>query len=187
MFASLKDPKPKHWGFLAGIIIVVVAWVLPEIMEEVKDNMHFQPPIDRHLTLHHAIMMTGTEFQDVGFQTKTTMLHYDMDYACEVANLDVIFAFNFELNRNNRSMSDHIFMLCNSHKIYSNAIILPSGKEEILCEERYAGTTRVKRRPLNVTVKAIDIKTFNHVTFESESAENSCELQHAVDMLDKKW
>ncbi len=187
MFKS-KITFSYHWYFLAGVIIFCIAWFVQEYVEDTTDSAIFDPPSKKHFSLSPAIHMTGTEFQDPEFQSKTKKeIQQQMDYACEITTNDVVFAFQWRYARNNRSLTEHIFMLCKNHRVFANSIIVHHGKDFILCTEEYGGVLKSKHRPLNVTLKGIDVNTFQHVEYESKTSQESCILQHSVEMLNREW
>lgn len=176
-----------HWYFLFTVIVLSLAWLVPEYIDD-DEAIEFVPPSSDHFSLPPAVLMTGTEFQDPEFQSKKKKdIQASMDYACEITTNDVVFAFQWKYLHNNRSLSDHIFMLCKNHRIFANAAFSHHGTDFILCTEEYGGVLKSKRRPLNVTLKGIDVNTFQHVEYESKTAIESCLLQHSVEMLERKW
>jgi hypothetical protein len=170
---------------LFALIIISLAWLVEEVKTK-NDALRFTPPHVEHLHLSSAIRMSGAEFQDEEFRTSKLHLLYNMDKACEItSNLDVVFAFQFE--RSNRSLRDHIFMICTNHRIFGNSVITHRAEGNILCTEEYGGVLKEKTRSSNVTMKAIDVNTFKHIEYSSSSAVESCIMQHSLDMLDQKW
>lgn len=186
MFKGTTE-KNFHLYGLATTIIICIAWFLPEY-NDVTERVDFTSPAPFHLSLPPAILMSSTEFQDPDFQSKKKKeVQARMDLACEITTNDVVFAFQWRYLHNNRSLNDHIFMLCRNHRIFANALFSYHGDDYIQCTEEYGGVLKSKRRHLNVTLKGIDVNTFQHVEYESKSPVESCLLQHSVDMLNRKW
>jgi hypothetical protein len=171
---------------VASTVVLIATWFIPEIRKK-SDGFHYRSPSSLHFERQPAIRISGVDFVDMEFKSKKQELTWEMDYACEASHNDVVFAFQFERNLNNRSYSDHMFMLCNNHRVFGNGEMVFSGEEYIICTEEYAGRLKNKERALNVTMKAIDINTWESIEYESSSGEESCMMQHALDMLNTKW
>lgn len=174
-----KKKKVKTCSFIWGILFIVgVAWVLPEYKEEMLKfrDMH-QDDLMYSIRKIDSIDFLSGSVKDKHLELSTLMPMYCKD--------DVLFGFQF--SKQNRTIRDHLFMLCESKQIFANAEIIYSKPNYVLSNEQYADITLKKKRSSSVIVKAIDIKTWDVIEYESTSTKEACIMQHAIDVLNSKW
>ena len=73
------------------------------------------------------------------------------------------------------------------NQILSMKCSLPVGTvETVQCQEEYASVYKSKVRPKKITFKVIDVAAWADREITVDMLE-SCQWQHAVDVLDAKW
>ncbi len=182
MFKSMKRPgKPYHWVLVASLLICLLTWCITDF----KHGIHYKPPNTRHFS-RKSVFISGVEYEDESYRSVKNELAWEMNYACEKTLNDVVFAFQFEHDHNNRSFADHIFVLCKSHKVFGNGEIIHQDGQ-ITCNEEYADVYKHKKRASSVTIKGINVDTWQLTEYESSTPEEACMIQHALDMLNGLW
>ena len=177
IFNKKKTKRSVAW--MIGICaIIVLAWFLPEYKEEpIKfKDMH---PDDLKKTF---FKINSIDFLSTTVKEKHTELASIMPKYCKD---DVLFGFQF--SKDNRTITDHLFMLCESKKIIANAEIVFSNTNYVMCNEQFADITKKVKRSSNVIVKAIDIENWDVLEYESVDTKEACILQHAIDVLNTRW
>ncbi len=174
-----KKNKSHVAKWTIGItFVVLLAWFLPEYTPE-KLKFHDMHPKDlkKNIVKINSIDFLSTSVKEKHLELSTTMPVFCKD--------DVLFGFQF--SKDNRTITDHLFMLCSSKKILANAEIIYSGDKFVMCNEQYADIEKKVKRSSRVIIKAIDIETWDIVEYESIDTKEACIIQHAIDVLNSNW
>jgi len=177
-----------HWIVVFLTLCVLGGWVIPAVQRNEEDTMTYNPPdIGMLRKKLSAIRISGIDFVSENFRSRTQDLMHDMGFVCSERSDDVIFAFQFGPPNKARRREEHIFALCKTPTlVYGNADIVARSEDEVMCEEEYGGELRRVRRYASVTIKAIDIKSWEVIEFDA-SGKDACIAQHAIDVLESKW
>ena len=136
------------------------------------------------LYLSPAIKISSIEYLSESIKEKNFEL---VDFMKDKCDDDVLFAFNFMHIESNRTVEDHIFMLCSHQKAFANAEIIKSSDTYIFCNEQYSDVKKKIKRPSSVRIKGIDVELWDMVEYESSNTKEACIMQHALDILNSKW
>ncbi len=175
-FFNKKKSKPIRWTLL--LLACSMAWFLPEYREE---EYKFRDMRVDDLKQTY-VKINSIDFLSTSVKEKHNELVVKMPTHCKD---DVLFGFQFA--KQNRSIQDHLFMLCDAKKIFANAEIVFSDTTYVMCNEQYADIVKKKKRSSKIIVKAIDIENWDVVEYESQSVKEACILQHAIDILNSRW
>jgi len=185
--------KVYHWFVLAAGLAMLGAFLIPEIQRaDQNPDLSYLAPNSKVLkTKAPAIRISGIDFVSDHVRDLHQKLSYQMDFICSERADDVIFAFQFGSNMNNkiRLRDDHIFALCRpgSTLVVGNAEIIDKSEDFVMCQEEYAGILNQFKRPNEVTIKGIDIDTWEVIEFTTQNSKEACIVQHAIDILESKW
>lgn len=158
--------------------VVVLAWFMPEYTPD-KLKFHDMHPDDLQKSI---VKINSIDFLSTSVKEKHAELSSTMPAFCKD---DVLFGFQF--SKENRTIQDHLFMLCSSKKILANAEIIYSDDHFVMCTEQYADIVKRVKRSSSVVIKAIDIDTWDIVEYKSMDTKEACIIQHAVDVLNSRW
>lgn len=185
---AISNKSPIHWVVTFILLGGLGAWIIPEIQKNDELNFEYFPPkIDVLYRKDPAIKISGIDFVSEAMKEKMQALGESMHYVCTERSDDVVFAFQFGKARRR---DDHVFALCGgySSRILGNAeVISKSSEEYVMCTEEYDGELHHVKRPSSVTIKAIDVKEWEQIEYDSTSVKESCIIQHAIDVLESKW
>jgi hypothetical protein len=172
-----KLVKSARWSLFA-MSIVLIGWFMPEFSPERLKYTDMRTEDLRG----PAIRFSPIDFLSENVKERQTELTDEMKLHCTD---DVLFAFQF--SKHNRTVQDHIFMLCGTDRLYANAEVIDHGDEYVMCTERYADIKQRIKRYSEVVIKAIDVESWDVVEYKSTSVKESCTLQHAIDVLNSNW
>lgn len=177
IFNKKKTKRSLAW-ILGIAVIACISWFLPEYKEEAFkfNDMHPDNLYQKFVKIS-SIDFLSTTVKERHAELASIMPTYCKD--------DVLFGFQF--SKDNRTIKDHLFMLCDSKSILANAEIVYSDSNYVISNEQFADISKKIRRSSNVIVKAIDIQTWDVIEYESSDTKEACILQHAIDILNTKW
>ena len=188
---NLKGSKltnSKYHYVMVAVVFAVVSFFFVKDVAEDGEKFVYYTPNAQHFKRPPATFLTSLEFDQDDIQEKKQNMAWHMDYSCEATSNDVIFSFQYVRSEiTNHTYNDHIFMLCKSHRAFGNAEIVYESDEKILCTEEYAGVLLKKKRSMNVTIKAVDIHQWKPIEYKTQNELESCQVSHAVEMLNNKW
>lgn len=182
---SIYNKEKKGYNYVKVIVtfifLCIVAWFIPDLNPQVYKykEMH-----ENDLYIGSSIKISSIEYLSESVKEKNLDLAEMMKKRCKD---DVLFAFQFLHIETNRSIEDHIFMLCSERKVFANAEVVKSSDKFIMCNEQYAEVTKKIKRPSSVRIKAIDVDLWDMVEYESKNKKEACVIQHAIDILNSKW
>lgn len=187
--SSEKQKSKVHWGVLFAFLCVVGGWIIPGVQRKEDETLTYYPAKFSYLKKKlPAIKISGIDFVSETMRIRNQDLMYEMDYICKERSDDVIFAFQFGVSGKQRRREDHVFALCqNPSRVYGNAEIVAHGETEIMCTEEYGGQLQQVRRRASVSIKAIDIRSWEVIEYDVANEKESCIIQHAIDILESKW
>jgi peptide deformylase len=184
---KISNKAPLHWIIVFISICVLGAWLIPEIQKN-EDFIfdYFPPKIDLLRRKDPAIKISGIDFVSESMKEKMQALGDSMYDVCSKRSDDVVFAFQFGKARRRE---DHVFALCSGYntRIFGNAEVIGKNDEYVMCTEEYDGELHQVKRPSSVSIKAIDIKEWEPIEYDSSDVKEACILQHAIDVLESKW
>ena len=173
---------------MVAVALAVVSFVFVKDVADEGEKFVYYTPHAKHFKRAPATFLTSLEFDQEDIKERKQNMAWQMDYSCEATSNDVIFSFQYVRSKiTNQTYTDHIFMLCESHRCFGNAEIVYESDEKILCTEEYAGVLQKKKRSANVTIKAIDIHKWKPIQYETKSEIEACRVMHAIEMLNNKW
>lgn len=176
-----------HYVMVAVTLAVVATFFIQDVAEDGHQFVYYTPNRE-HFDRPPSIFLSALEFGQEDIKEQKQEMASEMDYACEATANDVVFSFQYVRSKiTNQTYNDHIFMLCPSHQAFGNGEAVFQSPEQIVCTEEYAGELRKKRRSADVTIKAIDIKRWKPVQYDSRDEQEACTIGHALDMLNKVW
>ena len=186
---SATQKKSIHWIVVFVTMCIIGGWIIPAVQRNEDETLTYSPPNLEYLRMKlPAIRISGIDFVSDTMRYRNQELMYYMEYVCAERSDDVIFAFQFGPVGKHRRREDHVFALCeNPPRVYGNAELVARGDEEVMCTEEYDGELRQVRRHSSVTIKAIDIKTWEVIEYDAADVREACVLQHAIDVLESKW
>lgn len=170
--------KSIRWALII-MSVVLIGWFLPDFQ---PDKMKYREMRSEDLNKGPAIKFSPIDFLSENVKEKQAELIESMRSYCRD---DVLFAFQF--SKSNRTVQDHIFMLCSEMKMYGNAEVIDHSDKYVLCSEQYADIEKKIKRYSEVVIKAIDLETWDVVEYKSETTKESCIIQHAIDVLNSNW
>lgn len=188
------ESKSKiHWLVVFATFCALGAWVIPEVQRANEDDMlsYFPAKLAALKRKPRAITISGVDFVSDVIRDKTQELAYHMVSACVERSDDVIFAFQFGNKKKQRRREDHIFSLCGNEtvptRVYGNAVLIGSSEDFVLCTEEYDGELRRVQRHASVSIKAIDIVSWETMEYDVDDVKEACVVQHAIDVLESRW
>lgn len=165
------------------------AYFIPHIKKMSESDYHYHPPnISTLKTKPAAIRISGIDLLSENMREKYQALGDKMEKVCVERSDDVIFAFQFGL-KTKRVREDHVFALCNKGGAFvvGNAEVIGRSGDFVKCTEEYDGTLKEVKRNKLVTIKGINIDTWEGVEYDVKDSKESCIVQHAIDVLESKW
>ena len=177
IFNKKKTKRSIAWVVGIGTI-ALLTWFLPEYVDEPLKFKDMHPDdLKKNYVKINSIDFLCTTGKEKHTDLASIMPNYCKD--------DVLFGFQF--SKDNRTITDHLFMLCESKKIIANAEIVYSDTNYVMCNEQFADISKKIKRSSKVIVKAIDIENWDVLEYESSSTKEACILQHAIDVLNTRW
>lgn len=173
-----KLVKSIRWALII-MSVILAGWFLPDFQPA---KIQYREMRSEDLKKGAAIKFSPIDFLSENVKEKQAELIEEMRVYCKD---DVLFAFQF--SKYNRTIQDHIFMLCSGSKMYGNAEIIDHSNDYVLCSEQYAEVQQKIKRYSEVVIKAIDLETWDVTEHKSRDTKESCIIQHAVDVLNSKW
>lgn len=177
----IKKPGKYHWFVLFGVLSLWAVWMAQDLNGLISGIAYTGNKTNEN----RAIEISGVDFVSDDIRQKMLALANSMKYQCNIVSEDVLFAFQFSLN--DRTMDDHVFISCETSRVYGNAKVVHRSSDKIKCTEESNGELRSVIRSREVVIKAIDITEWKLVEYTSVDAKESCMLQHAIDVLELKW
>ena len=109
-------------------------------------------------------------------------LHYELKRFCDRGS-DIVFGHNLLIN--GEIFTDHVFHVCGG-STWLNAVVHVRSELRVSCQEEFASIYRSVPRAKEISVKAIDVESWSEREVSAEGKQ-SCIMQHAVDILERKW
>ena len=163
------------------------AYLMPHVQKSMEVQYKYFPPnISLLRNKPPAIRISGIDLYSDNMKDKYQSLGKRMVGVCKERSDDVIFAFQFGTERRRE---DHIFALCNDKRVLvvGNAEVISRSEDFVICTEEYGGMLNQVKRNKLVSIKGIDIDTWNGVEYDVSNSKESCIIQHAIDVLESKW
>jgi len=181
-----------HWLVVFATLCALGAWIIPEVHRAADETLtYFPAKLSVLKRKPRAIHISGVDFQSDLIRERTQVLARQMVYVCKQRSDDVIFAFQFGVVGKGRRREDHIFSLCGNSttptRVFANAVVIGSSEDFILCAEDHGGMMREVRRHSGVSIKAIDILTWEPMEYDVDDVKEACVVQHAIDVLESTW
>ena len=168
----VKSLRTVHWVIVFAVCVVCTAYLLLE------NGTHVTYVRSRK----NPLAATRALDIDYHYKHKVQTLSGHMQAEC-VRGISIVFAHNIEID--GTRYDDHVFHICGD-KRWANARIVRSSDETVQCQEEYASVYKSKVRPKKITFKVIDVAAWADREITVDMLE-SCQWQHAVDVLDAKW
>lgn len=168
----VKALRTVHWVIVFVVCVLCTAFLLVEHGTQVTYVRSRKNP----LAATRALDI------DYHYKQKIQTLSARMQDEC-IRGISIVFAHNIEVD--GTRYNDHAFHICGG-KTWANARILRSSDDNVQCQEEYANVYKSKTRPRKMTFKVIDVEAWAEREMTVEMLE-SCQWQHAVDVLDAKW
>lgn len=176
-----------HYVLVAVTLALLSMFFVHDVAEEGHKFVYYMPH-EGHFQRKPSVFLSSIEFSQDTVKERKQDMAYQMDYSCEASVNDVIFSFQYVRSTiTNETYNDHIFMICNNHRVFSNSEIVYQSDEKIMCTEEYAGKLQKKVRSQNITIKAIDVHRWIPTEYSSSSEQEACTIAHAIEMLNNKW
>lgn len=168
----VKALRTVHWIIVFAVCVMCTAFLLIENGTQVTYVRSRKNPL------------AATRALDIDYHYKYKLQSLSTHMKAECARgISVVFAHNIEID--GTLYNDHAFHICGD-KTWANARILRSSDNTVQCQEEYAGVYKSKTRPRKITFKVIDVSAWVEREITVQMLE-SCQWQHAVEVLDAKW
>jgi len=167
-----KKTNPLHWCLLTLLSAALVAWMIIDTTPPVKykHSTKYQPAAVKSLHL------------DDKYRIKMQLVSLYMKKYCDRGS-NIIFAHNIEFE--GLVLDDHMFRICGD-RTWINAHIVQKGHKEVRCKEEYANLYKSRIKPMQITMRAINVETWSEQEIEAEGT-MSCTWNHAIDILENNW
>lgn len=175
----IKKPTKTHWFVFAGFCVLSAVYLIRDMN---SSGIEYN---GTKKNTESAIEISGVDFVSKEVEKRHKELASLMKSQCSGVSEDVIFAFQF--NMNDRSLDDHIFMVCDTYRVLGNAKIIRKSEQKVKCTEEYNGELQIKIRPKDVLVRAIDVSDWKVIEYSSKNPKESCMLQHGIEVLELNW
>lgn len=168
----VKSLRAVHWIVVFVVCILATAYLLLESDTRVTYVRSKKNPL------------AATRALDIDYHYKQKLqtLSSYMQAEC-VRGVSIVFAHNIEVD--GTRYNDHAFHVCGGNT-WANARAVRSSDDNVQCQEEYASVYKTKTRPRRTTFKVIDVSSWSEREMTVEMLQ-SCQWQHAVEVLDAKW
>lgn len=183
-FMNKKKKQTYLWSTL-GLLGFLVVWFCLPLLIDLRDPVQFVLPENEDLELPPSIHVTKEKLQDMYWKDQMSYVVSTMKKACDTYHYISITNHNIEID--GKRLKDSIVYMCNTHRGYINLQIKDAGPRDIRCTERYASRTMSPIRASKITAGAVDVETFQKVSFDIDDPQYSCRLQQAHDIMMSSW
>ena len=169
---KIRKLKPIHFAIIFIFSTLVLAWMMLDTSSgiEYRHSVRHGAPANRVLHL------------DDSYRQKMQKLHFEMKAFCNRGS-DIVYSHNLLINGN--IFTDHVFHVCGG-STWLNAVLHVRSEKQVSCQEEFASIYRSVPRAKEISMKAIDVETWSEREVSAQGKQ-SCILQHAVDILERKW
>jgi len=169
---KIRRLKPIQWAIIFVFSTLVLAWMLIDTSSGIEY---------RH-SVRHGDAANRVLHLDDSYRKKMQKLHYELKRFCDRGS-DIVFGHNLLIN--GEIFTDHVFHVCGG-STWLNAVVHVRSELRVSCQEEFASIYRSVPRAKEISVKAIDVESWSEREVSAEGKQ-SCIMQHAVDILERKW
>ena len=169
---KIRRLKPIQWAIIFVFSTLVLAWMLIDTSSGIEY---------RHSVRHGAAANRVLHLDDA-YRQKMQKIHYELKAFCDRGS-DIVFGHNLLIN--GEIFNDAVFHTCGG-STWLNPVVHVRSERQISCQEEFASIYRSVPRAKEISMKAIDVESWSEREISADGKQ-SCMMQHAVDILERKW